>query len=312
MVVPYPGGGATESGWAIRCLDDVSRFECTNWSRSYFMVAKHLADGSPDPAFDGDGVVITAMGAGAAVGNGIAVQPDGKIVVAGSAVNDVGAPLMAVARYRVDGSLDPTFGSGGRVFLQGAAAVDVVITPTGKLVVAGTGPSGFVVVRLLPSGAKDLTFGQQGRVEAGFVNRTATASDVAVASGKIIVGGSATWQTPQATLEGFTIMRFTSTGALDPTFDSDGKVITTFNEGLAGITELAITGSGKILAAGGPGVARYTSTGRRDATFGGDGRVWLTNPFYGWLNVEGIAIQGGAVVVAWDNIDFMGLTRILL
>jgi hypothetical protein len=117
---------------------------------------------------------------------------------------------------------------------------------------------------------------------------------------------------PQSTVEGFAVMRFTSTGALDPTFDTDGKVITTFNEGQVGITELAITSTGKIVAAGGPGVACYTSSGQRDAAFSGDGRVWLTDPFYGWLNVEGIAIQGGAVVSAWDNIDFMGLTRILL
>jgi uncharacterized delta-60 repeat protein len=312
MVVPYPGGGAASSGWAIRCLDDVSRFDCTNWSKSYFMVAKHLSDGSRDPAFDGDGVVITAMGSGDAVAESVAVQPDGKIVVAGSAQDSAGAPLMALARYRVDGSLDPTFGSGGRVLLRGGQAVDVVITPTGKLVVAGTGPSGFVVVRLLPSGARDLTFGQQGRVQTGFENRTAKAADVALASGKIVVGGSVTWQTSQGTVEGFAVMRFTSSGALDATFDTDGKVITTFTEGPAGITELAVTGTGKIVAAGGPGVARYTSTGQRDLSFGGDGRVWLTNPFYGFLNVGGIALQGATVVLAWDNGDFMGLTRLIL
>jgi uncharacterized delta-60 repeat protein len=283
-------------------------------SRAFFMIVKVLPDGSPDTSFDDDGVVLTSMGAGDAIADGVAVQPDGKIVTVGSASNAVGTPLIAVARYGADGSLDPTFGHRGRVLLTSGSAMDVAIDAVGRIVIAGTESSDFLVLRLLLGGAKDLSFGQRGRIRAGFISRSASAADVTLAFGKIVVGGSVV--TPTAggsSVTGFALMRFTNTGALDPTFDADGKVITTFNEGDAGIAELAVRGTGKIIAAGGPGVVRYTSGGQRDRTFSDDGRVWLTDPFsHQFMPADGLALQRSKVVLAIDDAEAMALTRLLL
>ena len=312
-VVPDPAGGALIAGWAERCLAGTSLQNCTRFSRGLFMIVKVHADGSPDTSFDDDGVVLTALGAGGASAEGIALQPDGKIVVAGSAVDRAGNPLLAIVRYRTDGSLDPTFGNRGRVLLPGGTAVDVAIDSLGRIVVAGEAAPDFLVVRLLPAGAIDLSFGQQGRTRSGFVNRSAKASDLALSSGKILVGGGVVTQLADGSSKvGFALMRFTRAGTLDPTFDVDGKAITTFTQGDAGLAELAVTNSGKIVAAGGPGVARYTSAGRRDLSFSGDGRVWMTDPFTSQLMLaRGLVLQGAKPLLAVDDEDAMAATRLL-
>ena len=104
-----------------------------------FLVLRYLMDGSLDPAFGVGGVVTTGFGDDGAEGYGVALQADGKIVVAGGAEPDV-----ALARYLLDGSLDPTFGVGGLVrtpiVLPGvdhAEALAVVVQADGDIVVAG-------------------------------------------------------------------------------------------------------------------------------------------------------------------------------
>src|ERR671919_2865423 len=74
-----------------------------------------LAPGSLDPTFDGDGRVATTFGAENNRGNAIVIQPDGKIIVAGSQRNSNSFADFALARYNTDGSLDSSFGTGGKV-----------------------------------------------------------------------------------------------------------------------------------------------------------------------------------------------------
>src|SRR5713226_2372800 len=107
-----------------------------------------LSAGDLDPSFGVGGQVQTDFPPNtSASGTAVVLQPDGKIVVAGSAENSAtGATNFALARYNPDGNLDPGFGTAGRVTtsVQGASSVGVALQPDGKIVLAGPGipPSG--------------------------------------------------------------------------------------------------------------------------------------------------------------------------
>ena len=131
-------------------------------------------EGDLDTSFGGDGKVITNFG-DSSQASAVAIQPDGKIVVAGEVwvqgVRDIG-----LVRYLPDGTLDRTFGDFGRVitdFSHGVNAVSaLVLQPDGKIVVAGTAvfnrSDAFALARYLPDGTRDLTFGSNGTVITDF------------------------------------------------------------------------------------------------------------------------------------------------
>jgi uncharacterized delta-60 repeat protein len=150
----------------------------------YIGVARLLPDGAPDGSFNGDGKAV-AEGSGRAV----VVQPDGKIVVAGASGGD-----FLVLRYNANGSLDPTFGSTGRAFVDFGGLTDgpydVALQPDGKVLVVGEGPS-FAVARLQPNGTLDTTFGNGGKTAIDFGGLGARAQAVALEpDGKIVVAGT--------------------------------------------------------------------------------------------------------------------------
>jgi uncharacterized delta-60 repeat protein len=115
-----------------------------------FALERLSKGGLPDPSFSGDGLASVDFG-GNDSALGVAVQPDGKAVVVGASFVS-GFPVdMAVARVGADGSLDPSFGAGGKTAVDTApleAASDVALQPDGKIVVIGGGAD-FSVVRLL-------------------------------------------------------------------------------------------------------------------------------------------------------------------
>src|SRR5262249_39062750 len=129
------------------------------------------ADGRPDETFGTGGTVITDFAPRDDEAHAVAVQADGKIVVAGLAVNAGTDADLLLARYNPDGSLDDTFGTGGRVITP-VAGYDVIdalaVQPDGKLVIAGStvGPAGSdtVLGRYNPDGSLDSTFGGSGGV----------------------------------------------------------------------------------------------------------------------------------------------------
>lgn len=114
-----------------------------------FAVVRYNPDGALDTTFDGDGMVMTAVGERNDEARAVAIQADGKIVVAGFSESGAasspftGPDEFALARYNTDGSLDGTFGAGGivRTFVRESydRAYAVAIQPgDGKLVVAGS------------------------------------------------------------------------------------------------------------------------------------------------------------------------------
>ena len=122
-------------------------------SRS-FSLARYNADGSLDSTFDSDGKLTTSFG-GFAYAYGVAIQSDGKIVVAGGVANDLSPTNsdFALARYNPDGSLDTTFDSDGKLTTN-LGGIDygrsIILQPDGRIIVAGYAMNDFAVARYYP------------------------------------------------------------------------------------------------------------------------------------------------------------------
>lgn len=271
-------------------------------SRRRFAVVRHLADGSLDPSFDGNGIVRTNLTSGEDLAYDVAIQPDGKIVVVGSAGPN--APRSAIVRYRPGGGLDRAFGDRGIIVADRgwSTARSVVLQPDGRIVVAGYG-GGIRLERFRPSGRRDRSFGGDGVVDDvdGMIFPLAVALQD---DGRIVVAGA--WDIFEVGLA-----RFTTDGALDPTFGVDGLVHHAWSTGgEQAIDALVIQDDGRIVAVGSSGphefgdpgewrfvLTRYEADGTLDTTWGTAGEV--VTDFLGGGSVNGAAAQpdGNIVVV---------------
>jgi len=213
------------------------------------VVLRYLADGTPDASFGGDGSVILAIGT-SATARGVALQPDGRIVVVGSQFEPFIGTRAAVLRLLADGSLDPAFGVGGVVppdatpfYYAGAVA----LLPDGRLYVGGFASS-WCVIRYLSDGSLDGTFGTGGIVTTPMAGN-ATVDDMALQpDGRLVAAGhefvSSVGNSP-------VVIRYLSDGTLDPSFG----IVTTLAGTDPGATQtfnaVAIAADGDIVAAGG-------------------------------------------------------------
>lgn len=284
-------------------------------------LARYLEDGSPDPAFGGDG---SSEPSGVSV-QAIALQDDGKIVVAGAdTVIGTGVDF-AVARFHANGSLDRSFGTDGRVttdFGDDENARGVAIQSDGKIVVVGhRGPTSsgpdvdFAIARYNTNGSLDDgtagdstpgdVFGTAGKVRTDFAGDEDVARDVIIqADGKILVAGHREFNGNPA----FALARYLPTGAPDPAFDTDGRLNTSFN-GNSFANALAVQSNGKIIAAGAVtfgidgsnfALARYHPNGSLDNTFGpnSNGRAFVDFVPRGEDQANDVALQGDGKIVA--------------
>lgn len=294
------------------------------------------------------GIDYAALGS-VGVGRAIAVQPDGKIVVAGTAPSDAGGGGggILVDRFNADGSRDGSFGAGGAAAILlarlGGRANAVAIQRDGKIVVAGSvlggdGQDRMALARLNPNGTPDTTFGFGGATALSRVSpecqvtgqgavdclRGSDANGVAVqADGKIVLAGSTTFNL-QST-DGL-VVRVNANGVIDNSFSGDGLVRVqgfTFGGAHAELRALVLQGDGRIVVAGGATVgqnpqniasvavlARLTTAGGFDGSFSGDGiatfpssRAQLApDPVPG---AEGVALAtGGNIVAGGTFVDF--------
>ncbi len=244
----------------------------------------------------GDGKVTTNLGQNTEDWAYALRAQGGKIVAAGfsSSRTDTGEGEkdIGLVRYTADGALDESFGSGGivKTDLRGDDyADDLAVQKDGKLVVAGTshvgeqfGPttnSNFAVVRYLPGGALDKTFGGgDGAVLTDFGDEDYGRGLVLRGEGRVAVAGESFIPFVSST---FALAAYDSDGSLDKTFGGDGKVITHFHNTDSSVTfasDLARQPDGKLVAVGGAdanfALARYLPSGKLDASFGGgDGKV---------------------------------------
>jgi uncharacterized delta-60 repeat protein len=191
-------------------------------------LARFTADGALDPSFGSTGKVTTALGPSSDYAYAVAIQSDGKIVVAGYASNGSNFDL-AVVRYRADGSLDPAFGTGGHVTTSigsgSDCALSLALQADGKIVIAGYAWNGsnvdFVLARYNSDGSLDTTFNNGGTVLTAVGTGNDYAYGVTVqADGKIVAVGCSA----NGDVDELVIVRYTADGSLDTTFDNDGQL----------------------------------------------------------------------------------------
>lgn len=273
------------------------------------VVAPSSGGGELDFSFSVDGKLTTNVDLGASFneeGRAVAIQSDGKLIVAGSSNNDV-----AVVRYNANGSLDTTFSLDGIATIAGANyARAISIQGDGKIVVAGisddTATQDFWVARLNADGTLDPSFGGDGTVTMDFGGVSDHLADLAIQDdGRLVVVG----HSYQGSSRPLAIARLNSDGSLDTTFGSSGTGrVTTQIEQYDDVTGVTLQADGKILVAGNrliPGsgffspatydwiVVRYNANGTLDSSFDGDGIV-ITD-------IDGAVDEGGDVVVQSDG-----------
>ncbi len=290
-----------------------------------FALSRLNTNGSLDTTFDGDGKITAKVGGSVEGALDMVVRPNGKIVAAGALEGE-----FALAQYNADGTLDTSFGTGGKVItefqsggLASSVAFALILQPDGKVIAGGNRAvtSGFyydfALARYNLDGTLDTSFGTGGKVEISF-NTTEQSYDSEIKDlilqpdGKIVAAGYALGQDFPTTLE-FALTRLNPDGSLDGSFDGDGKVLTTFPN-QAEAYALALQPDGKLVAAGNLRIssgryafalARYNTDGSLDTSFDTDG---ILSTSFG-TSVDGanaLAIQADGKIVAGGHATFSG------
>ena len=301
-----------------------------------FALARYNPDGSLDTSFDYDGLVVTDFGSRDEAAASVAIQADGKIVVAGYTNKN-----FAVARYTSKGGLDATFGNKGLTTTDFNNSSDwiagIAIQPNGKIIAVGmagvsasSGEADFGLARYNQDGTLDSSFGPKGRghFTTDFAADFDAAQDVALQpDGKIVVVGRAV--AGKATWLDFGIARYNADGTLDTTFGEKGNGLVTtdfgtyygFMRDFAG--SVIIQPDGKILVGGHSetsgangfdfALARYEPDGRLDIGFGDKGRV-TTNLVSDSDIGCSMALQadGGIIVAGWSSNNYAKNSDFLL
>ncbi len=307
------GGG--DSIFALVAQPDGKIVAAGSASGNEFALARYNMDGSLDLTFGSGGKVTTDFFGNRDVALAVALQPNGKIVAAGYAFDAPGNNIIfAVARYNSNGSLDSSFGAGGKVTGGGTEATSILIQPDNKILVGGhTNGSGppfnidFDLVRLNPDGTLDDTFGSGGKVTTDFFGGEDRIFALALQPDGLIVAAGAANRF--ALTADFAIARYKPNGKLDKSFGTDGKLTTNFNLDNEEALAVALQSDGKIIAAGrthvvnasyDSAISRYNSDGTLDSTFGAGGKV--TTDFSGGFDIAtGVAVQpnGKIIVSGW-------------
>jgi len=268
----------------------------TNSRGTYdFVVTRSLAGGQLDPSFGDNGVAISDFGGSKDWAYALALQPDGRVVVAG--VSDrSGSQDFALARYDATGHLDPSFGNGGLVLtpvrpLTTDIIHGVAIQPDGTIVAAGVTyddtvslrPHGnFMVARYTPQGELDPAFGIGGVATTNFEGESYDEPYAVVLQpdGRIVLGGSSNTGGGIGRIMGadnLALARYLPNGLLDPSFGNGGTVVVDAGAMQESIRALALQPDGAIVAAGRTNgerrgdllVARFLPNGALDPGFGG-------------------------------------------
>lgn len=285
--------------------------------RANCMIARYLSDGTLDASFGDSGSLIAGLQDFASRGSALALQDDGKILLAATVDNGINYDY-GVLRMLPNGTPDSTFGEDGWVLADFGTSFEtanaVGVQPDGKIIVAGRIADGFFanfgMARFLPDGQPDLQFGEQGLVSTDFREEDSAMGIAIQEDGKIILGGFSSISAKGD----FALARYHPDGSLDKSFGTGGKVLTD----LAGtndsdyITCMQLLADGRILTAGNAnnnnleftsdaGIVRYMPDGQLDPTFGSDGVVIA--PLGSKTNVEGVTVAADGKVIICGTSD---------
>ncbi|HKA17046.1 MAG TPA: hypothetical protein VKN18_01910 [Blastocatellia bacterium] len=297
-----------------------------------FAIARYNSDGSPDASFDGDGKLTTDLSV-SDVANALILQPDGKIVLAGSVVDSKLSKDFALLRYNSDGTPDAGFGAKGVVLTDFANNSDdiaaAILKADGSIIAVGFAAMGttgkdFAIAQYDRGGSHDSTFGVGGKATIDFFGSTDEARAVTLQpDGRIVVAGSAF---NGSTLADFALVRFNADGTIDSNFGSKGRVTVNFFDNLDAAEAVIVLSDGRIVAAGRAfrsgtdsdfALASFKPNGKPDASFGGSGK--LTTDFDGGvdqaldiaIDLKGRLVVAGSAVGANFSADF-AIARYLL
>jgi uncharacterized delta-60 repeat protein len=255
----------------------------------------------------GDGKFITDFG-GTDAAYSLKLQPDGKILVAGSSDGD-----FALARFHTDGSLDKSFGTNGLLKTDFGAGIDeaydLTIQPNGKILLVGVGFNVFTagaLARYENNGSLDAEFDTDGKLMLLGSTSLGGRNVTLQSDGKILVSAN--------NGADFMLLRYNEDGSLDNSFSADGRVLTSLSSGEDSVFGLAIETNGNILVAGysqGPSnkdfaIARFNSVGTllnssiteigsnqdygRSLAIQSDGKILVAG-----YSVTGVGFQGGEI-----------------
>jgi uncharacterized delta-60 repeat protein len=286
-----------------------------------FKIVRYNPDGSLDASFGSGGIVTTSFPGQGSYAFDVLLQPDGKIVAAGtdfvafSPSEQSSDTDFALARYNANGTLDSTFGTNGRIVTDFAGfnddAFSVLIQPDGKLVAFGSALSlanyyDFAAARYLANGALDVSFGTGGKLRTDFGNADFDRARSAVLQpdGKIVAAGFTIYN--GGLTQPFAVVRYLANGLLDTSFNGDGKLEIDFGSFMQTAYKVLLQDDGKIITVGYPNtessdsdflLARCHPDGSLDTTFGTGGKVRTS---FGDLNggAYGAALQPDGRVVA--------------
>jgi len=294
-----------------------------------WIIARYNQAGNLDTSFgsDGTGTVKYTNNASA---YRLAIQPDNKILVAGTAPNSKGINLFTVARYGVNGLPDTSFGTGGLAQIpvtaspcgtknsgSSGAAYAIALQSSGKIVVAGQcGSTYLAVVRLNPNGTLDTTFCTAGQFVYGGAAWQTALSLALDSAQRIVVAGSV--DSSDGSTRTNALLRLTANGSLDTSFGGSGVVVTKFLAYLGLNYAVVIDGNDRILTTGTSlstssvnsqrmVLARYNPDGSLDASFGSGSGFIVAAPSldFGYGSAVGLQTDGKILVGGsertWDG-----------
>ncbi|MGB7160031.1 MAG: RHS repeat-associated core domain-containing protein, partial [Tepidisphaeraceae bacterium] len=247
------GGLANVEGFGV-IIDGNGKIVVSGVAGGDVLVARFIADGSLDTTFSTDGFHTENFGGTLDRGMHLALQSDGKVVVAGNSTGTGGTTDILLMRMTTAGALDTSFDTDGKVSTDFGGGVDeasaLAIDSNGKINIAGAGGAGgdVIVARYNTNGSLDTTFDTDGKASVDFGGSDEGEDMVLDSSGRIVVVGS-TSDTDML------VARFTTSGALDTTFDTDGMVTVDFGSTSEEGETLMIQSDGKIVIAGRTGTS---------------------------------------------------------
>lgn len=261
-------------------------------SNKYFAVVRYHLNGSLDNSFNGNGKQTANLSSDFEIGNSLAIQSNGKILLGGFMLNGAYHDF-ALARLNADGKADSSFDKDGILITDFNSSDDyagsVVIQQDDKIVVtghsniyaSGGAVESIAILRFSPDGSLDNSFANNGKLignyQQGYTSMNAT---VIQKDGKILAAGF-TWN---ALNTDFLLARYNSDGSLDKTFGNEGKQITDFGASDE-VESILLQHDGKIVVAGNSysgnnhyqfAVARYHKDGMLDKSFSTDGKLLVS------------------------------------